>query len=213
MIYRKNHVTRLSRYKMVVKRMRALGMNKVFSENLADALGLTASQVRKDFSIFGITGRKKAGYQIDELLNDFNRLLGKDEIRDAVIVGYGNLGRAMAQYPGFETERIRIAAAFDVDEEKQHPEAPVPVYGLDKLADYIRDHDIKLAIVAVPNNAAQEVLNQLIEAGVTGVLNFASVTLRVPEHVIVHDIDLNVAMETLTFYVFSSYRHNDGAVK
>ncbi|MDZ7722608.1 MAG: redox-sensing transcriptional repressor Rex [candidate division KSB1 bacterium] len=160
MIYRKNHVTRLSKYKMVVKRMRALGMNKVFSENLADALGFTASQVRKDFSIFGITGRKKGGYQIEELLEDFDRLLGKEETRDAVIVGYGNLGRAMARYPGFEKERIRIRAAFDVDKDKLNPDAQVPVYAMDKLSDFIRKHDIKLAILAVPNTAVQDVLNQ-----------------------------------------------------
>ena len=212
MIYRKNHVTRLSRYKMVVKRMRALGMNKVFSENLADALGLTASQVRKDFSIFGITGHKKAGYQIEELLEDFDRLLGKEETREAIIVGYGNLGRAMARYPGFEKERIRIRAAFDVDKEKLNPDATVPVYAIGELLNFIREHDIRLAILAVPNTAAQDVLNRLIEAGITGALNFASLTLRLPEHVIVHDIDLNVAMETLTFYVYSGYRHNNGAV-
>lgn len=205
MIHRKNHITRLSRYKMVVKRMQALGMNKVFSENLADALDVTASQVRKDLSIFGISGKKKGGYQIDELIRDFNRLLGKDVTRDAVIVGYGNLGKAMARYSGFDKDRIRIRAVFEKDADKLDPAAEVPILSVDQMTAFIKEHQIKLAIMAVPNDVAQEVLDNLVEAGVTGMLNFASIPLRVPEHVVVHDIDLNVAMETLTFYVFSGH--------
>lgn len=203
MIHRNNHITRLSKYKMVVKRMRALGMNRVFSENLADALDITASQVRKDFSVFGITGKKKGGYQIDELLDSFNRLLGKDVMRDAVIVGYGNLGKAMAHYSGFEKEQIQIRAIFERDLEKQNPESEVPIFPIEAMIPFIKEHQIRLAILAVPNDAAQEVLDLLVQAGVQGVLNFTSIPLRVPAHVVVHDIDLNIAMETLTFYVFS----------
>ena len=205
MIHRKNHITRLSHYKMVVKRMQTLGMNKVFSENLADALDVTASQVRKDLSIFGISGRKKGGYQIDELIQDFNRLLGKDVTRDAVIVGYGNLGKAMAHYSGFDKDRIRIRAVFEKDTAKQDTAAEIPILPVEDMIAFIKAQQIKLAIITVPNESAQEVLNQLVEAGVTGVLNFASIPLRVPEKVVVHDIDLNVAMETLTFYVFSGH--------
>ncbi|MFW5959803.1 MAG: redox-sensing transcriptional repressor Rex [Chitinivibrionales bacterium] len=206
MIYRRNHVTRISMYKSVVKRMRALGMNKVFSENIADALGLTAAQVRKDFSTFGITGRKRAGYSIEELLSDLNTLLGKDSVRDAVVAGYGSLGRAVSGYMGFEREMIRIRAVFERDEKRLVREADIPVLPVDEMEKYISENGIRLGIIAVPDEAAQGVLDRFVSSGIKGVMNFASGPLRVPENIVVHDIDLNLAMETLTFYVFSGCR-------
>ncbi len=206
MIYRRNHVTRISMYKSVIKRMRALGMNKVFSENIADALGLTAAQVRKDFSTFGITGRKRAGYRIDELLSDLNTLLGKDSVRDAVIAGYGSLGRAVSGYKDFEREMIKIRAVFEKDEKKLRPDTDIPVLPVDEMEKYISENGIRLGMIAVPDEEAQGILDRFVSSGIKGVMNFASGPLRVPENIVVHDIDLNLAMETLTFYVFSGCR-------
>ena len=118
MIANKNYIIRLSNYRNALKSFKKLGFIRVFSDNLADAVGVTSSQVRKDFSFFGITGNKKGGYQVEELTKKIDSLLGKDRIQPVVLIGAGKIGEALINYKAFEPEGIRIVAAFDVDEKK-----------------------------------------------------------------------------------------------
>ena len=117
----RNCILRLSRYKKALSRLQAMGFKKVFSDNLADAIGVTPSQVRKDFSLFDITGNKKGGYDIEDLIEKLNRILGKEEEEKVILVGCGNIGQALLKYKGFRKEGINITAAFDADAAKVDP--------------------------------------------------------------------------------------------
>ncbi|MDD5408814.1 MAG: winged-helix domain-containing protein, partial [Candidatus Omnitrophica bacterium] len=110
MITNKSCIIRLSRYKNSLHRLRALGFVKVFSDNLADAIGVLPSQVRKDFSLFGISGNKRGGYQVDSLIEKLNTILGKEQTQEVIVAGLGNIGNALMKYKGFEKEGIRISA-------------------------------------------------------------------------------------------------------
>ncbi len=200
----KNSVTRLSRYKSALKRLKSVGVVKVFSDNLADAAGVNPAQVRKDFSVFGISGNKKGGYQIDELLAEIETLLCKDKVQPVILVGNGNIGNALLNYTGFEKENIKIVAAFDADDNKLNSEATVPIYSVDEMESFIRENQIKLAILAVPALAAQETLDLLVSAGIKGVMNFSPISLRAPDDIYINHVDLEMELETVIFYVFSN---------
>ena len=144
MITNKNSIIRLSRYKNSLYRLKSFGFIKVFSENLADATGVTSSQVRKDFSLFGITGNKKGGYIIDELIKSLNEILGKNVTTNVIVAGAGNIGSALIKYKGFEKENIKILAAFDTDSTKvsKGRDIDVPVLPLEQMSKFIKDNDI-----------------------------------------------------------------------
>jgi redox-sensing transcriptional repressor len=159
MTVNKQAIIRLSKYKSALNKLRALGFKKVYSDNLADSAGVTSAQVRKDFSMFEITGNKRGGYNVDDLLNKLNFVLGKDKIYDIIIVGVGNIGAALLKYKGFEKEGLRIVAGFDIDSLKINRELPVPILPIEEMSDFVKKNKIKIAIIATPELAAQEVLD------------------------------------------------------
>ncbi|MDD5131896.1 MAG: redox-sensing transcriptional repressor Rex [bacterium] len=201
MITTKNCVTRLSRYKNALNRFKSLGFVKVFSDNLADAVGVTSSQVRKDFSIFGISGNKKGGYKVDELVEKINSILGKDEIQKVVLVGAGHMGKALLKYKGFEKEGMKIVACFDIDPTKLNREAIIPILPAKEMKDFVQVQQIKVGIIAVPEASAQSALDQMLEAGIKGVLNFAPITLRGAEDTVVNNINIELELENVIYYV------------
>ena len=194
-------VIRLSNYRNVLKRLKKIGLARVFSDNLADAVAVSPSQVRKDFSLFGIKGNKKAGYQLDELLRRLNEILGKDELQKIIIVGAGNIGTALMHYHGFAEENIKIVAAFDNDLEKCGNRNLIPVHPLIELPNVVKKHKVEIGIIAVPENAAQAALDVMIEAGIIGVLNFAPICLRASPHIIVNNVNVRSELENLIYYV------------
>jgi redox-sensing transcriptional repressor len=196
----KNSIIRLSRYKNALKRMQKLGIAKVFSDNLADAVGVNSSQVRKDFSLFNISGNKRGGYRIEELIDHLNHILGKNIVHHAVIAGAGNIGSALAKYDGFEKEGIRIAALFDIQESKLNLDGPIPVLSFEKMIDFIQSNDIRIGIIAVPEAAAQQVLDLMVLAGVKGVLNFAQIRLRAPKECVVNNVNLVLELENVIYF-------------
>lgn len=201
MITNKNCIIRLSRYKNALSRLKALGFVKVFSENLADAAGGTSSQVRKDFSLFGITGNKKGGYIIDELMEKLNSILGKNELKKVVVAGAGNIGKALLHYGGFEKEGIKIIAAFDSDPAKADKNSAVPVLPLDQMKDFIKTNKIKIGIIAVPDIAAASVLDIMTASGIKGVLNFAPIRLRGNEETVINNVNLVAELENVVYFV------------
>jgi redox-sensing transcriptional repressor len=174
---------------------------RVFSDNLADAAGVTAAQVRKDFSIFGVTGSRRGGYKVEELVEKFNRILGKDELQKFVVVGVGNLGRALLQYHGFEKHGIKIVAGFDIDTGKQSKDSDVPVLPIEELTGFIEREGIKMAVIATPDYAAQQALDLMIPAGIKGVLNFTPICLRGPKGVVINNISLVSELENIIYFV------------
>jgi redox-sensing transcriptional repressor len=201
MIANKKYVQRLSQYKNAVYRFKSLGFLKIFSDYLAEAVGVTSAQVRKDFSLFGICGNKRGGYQIDALIEKLNDILGKNELQKVIIVGAGSLGTALTKYKNFEKEGIKIEAAFDIDPSKLNARLPVPVLPIEKMDQFVRENRIKIAILCIPDVAAQQILENLSHAGVKGVLNFAPIQLKAPDACIINNVNLEVELENVIYFV------------
>ncbi len=201
MITNKKSILRLSKYKKALTRLHSMGFKKVFSDNLADAIGVTSSQVRKDFSIFDLSGHKKGGYLIEDLIHKINKILGKEEVEKVIIVGCGNIGTALMRYNGFEKEFIKVVAAFDNNSAKTNCDSQVPILPIEEMHDFIVKEKIRTAILAVPDQAAQHVVDILVNAGIKGVLNFSPLYLRVPEDFIISNVNLEVELEGVIYFV------------
>lgn len=201
MITNKNCVIRISRYRNALYRLKALGFVKVFSDNLADAVGVLPSQVRKDFSIFGFSGNKRGGYQVEELIAKMNSILGKEQVQKVVVAGAGNIGMALMKYAGFEKEGMRIVACFDNNPSKINREALVPILPIEELKNFIQDNHIKIGIIAVPDIAAPQALDLMSEAGIKGILNFAPIRLRGTEDCVINNVNIELELENLIYYV------------
>ncbi|MDD2237241.1 MAG: redox-sensing transcriptional repressor Rex [Kiritimatiellae bacterium] len=191
-------VKRLSQYKSVLIKLKTLGFVKVFSDNLGDAIGISSSQVRRDFSAFGLTGNKRGGYRIDELIEQLAHILGKDEVQKIVIVGCGKIGRALMNHTGFTREGIQVMAGFDINMERVTQEGQVPIYHISDMGDYVQREGISVAIMTVPENVASQVMETLVNVGIRGILNFAPVTLKsVSDRCEVHNINIALEIEKL----------------
>lgn len=204
MVGNKHSIIRLLKYKSSLLRFRILGFKRVFSDNLADAADVTAAQVRKDFSLFGIPGNRRGGYQIDELLSRLNSLLGKDVVQKVIIVGAGHIGSALMRYKGFDKEGIQITAGFDIDPEKIQKEGVIPIYPFEELKEYVKNNNIKIGIISVTEMFAQHVLDNMVEAGIKGVLNFAPIKLKAPDDVFISNVDLLGELEKVIYFVKSA---------
>lgn len=194
-------IIRLSRYRNALLKLKSLGFVRIFSENLADATSVSAAQVRKDFSIFGIRGNRRGGYQVDLLVRQLNEILGKDKIHSFILVGAGNLGRALLRYEGFEKNGIKIAAGFDTDPAKVNLDAETPVLPLEELEEFIKNNTIEFGIITVPDYAAQQVSQLMIRAGIKGILNFAPMRLKVPEGCVISNMNLETELENIIYFV------------
>ena len=197
----KKVVARLSSYRSALIRFQELGFVKVFSDTLAEAVGATSAQVRKDFSLFGISGNKKGGYQTDNLIEKLQALLGKDRLQSVIIAGIGNIGTALLKYKAFESEGIKIIAGFDIDPSKQNKKAKAPVMPLEEMAAFVHERDIRIGIIAVPDVAAQSVCDAMVAAGIRGILNFAPLVLRANPDVVVNNVNLQNELENLIYFV------------
>lgn len=204
-------IIRISRYKNALNRLKGLGFVKVFSGNLADAAAVSSSQVRKDFSLFGITGNRRGGYNVDDLIERLREILGKNELQKVIIVGAGNIGRALLRYKGFETGGIKVMAAFDIDPGKYSRDSDIPVLPLEELRNFVRDNDIKIGILAVAEVAAHHVSEIMISAGIKGILNFAPIQLRAADDVVISNINLEVELENLIYFI-NAQAKTDGMI-
>ncbi len=177
-------------------------METVSSSALAGAAGVKPSQLRKDLTYFGQFGTRGLGYSVEELRDAIRDVLGREHLQPVVMVGAGNLGVALLGYRGFEKEGFEVVAAFDAEPEVVIARGvSVPVHGHDEVVSFISDHGVKLAVLCVPGGVAQEVANELVEAGVQGILNFSPTLLEVPEPVMVNNVDLALELENLSYFV------------
>lgn len=174
----------------------------ISSTNLGRRLGLTAAQVRKDFAYFGQFGYPGIGYRCEEMVVEIKKILGTDRIWNVALVGCGNLGQALLGYRGFQKQGFQVVAAFDVNSEIVGSEFNgLVVQHLNEMVETAKIKGIRLAILAVPSEAAHQVVDQLVEAGITGILNFAPVTLSLPKTISVVGVDLAMELEQLAFAV------------
>ncbi len=205
-----NIVLRLARYLRVLHKLKSLGFVKVFSNNLGDAIGVTPAVVRKDFSIIKISGNKRGGYSIDTLIAELERILGKSSRQQVIVAGCGRIGTALMNYTEFRKEGIEISSGFDIDPAKIDPDASPPILHVDQMQDFIVEHGIRVAILAVPDQAAASVFERMVESGVRGFLNFTTVELKCagkcPDETceaecIVHNVNISLEIENLFYLV------------
>lgn len=192
-------VKRFPSYLRILKQHKAAGVTYISATTLADELGLKPIQVRKDISCTGIEGKPKVGFDINELITSLVHVLGWDNNTDALIVGAGNLGKAIAQYGGFENYGLRIVAIFDNDPEKIGEKCgPLTILPVDILNDYIKQNGISIAVITVPASAAQGVANFLVKCGIRGIWNFAPKDLKLPNDVVMQRTDLATSFAVLS---------------
>ena len=197
-------VSRLSLYLRELQHLIREGHETISSGQLGKRLGFSDAQVRKDLAYFGHFGYPGIGYRCNELIVAVRKILGTDRVWPVVIVGIGNLGRALLGYKGFSQQGFNIVAALDTDASKVGTQVEgVPVHHATKLAEIVREHRIKLGMSAVPAPAAQAVADQLVAAGIEGIVNFAPLTISLPETVSHIGVDLAIELEQLCFSVVS----------
>lgn len=197
----KDFISRLLKYKNVLSNFKKIGLVKVFSDNLGDATGLASSQVRKDFSALKITGNKRGGYSVDHLIDKLDQILTGDKKQRVIVVGCGNIGRALIEYNGFHGENLKIIAGFDINKNKWDSEAKVPIYPLDRMEDFVKKNQVKVGIIAVPESEATAVYEKMVSSGVRGVLNFARVFIREMEGTVVDTVNIELKIENLFYFV------------
>jgi len=194
---------RLSLYLRYLNELYGKGVRTVSSKVLAEQLGVHAALIRRDLSNFGELGVRGVGYVVEDLRRELRSILGLDRRLGVAIIGAGNLGLALADYPGFRREGFRIVALFDNLRTKvgSVSRGGVAIHDIRDLEEIARREAITIAVIAVPEASAREVVQTVVEAGITAVLNFSPGALRVPPHVKLKSVDLTVSLESLSFYL------------
>ena len=213
----KELILRLTKYKRLLHKLKALGLERVFSNNLGDAIGVAPALVRKDFSNLSLPGNKRGGYNIDDLIRRLDKVLGRDMPQKIIIAGCGKIGTALMKFEEFEREGITIVAGFDVMADHIENATDIPVHHIDKMADFIREQDIQVGIIAVPDTAASAVFEIMIKAGIKGILNFAAVELKCTNadsqdcasQCTIHNVNIGLEIEHI-FYQVNLKQANQG---
>jgi len=195
-------VVRLPVYQRALLALSASGVQTVSSAELAEAAGVNAAKVRKDLSHLGTYGTPGTGYDVNFLLSQVHRELGLDREWQVVIVGVGNLGRALARSQRFSTQNFRAAALFDIDPEIIGEEiVGLPIRPLEELASVVAGISRCIGVIACPAAAAQDVCDRLVSAGAEAILNFAPAIMVVPHPVQLRQVDFSVELQVRAFYV------------
>ena len=194
---------RLSVYLRCLMYLETIGQTTVSSHELAERFHLNSAQIRKDLACFGEFGTRGVGYNVEKLKETLVRTLGLDRVRNVLIVGAGNLGMALADYRGFNSNGFNIVGMLDIDPDKvgRTSRSGVSVLPFDRLNEIVRSNAVEIGIVAVNAENAQSVHDALVAAGVVAVLNFAPVQIRLRRGVKVRSVDLRINLESLAYYL------------
>ncbi|NJN16672.1 MAG: redox-sensing transcriptional repressor Rex [Oscillochloris sp.] len=195
-------IRRLPLYARSLRYLIDEGVLSVSSQELGERINVTAAQIRKDLSYFGEFGKQGIGYDVEKLLAHIERILGLTHSWPVVLIGVGHLGQAIARYEGFHSKGLQIVGLFDTDPAKiGQTVAEVLIRDYAEIQGVIREHQVRLAIIAVPASFAQSVADTLIDAGVRAILNYAPIVLQAPEDVWVRNIDPVAVMHSMTYYL------------
>lgn len=178
------------------------GKDRVSSNELAEAIHVDSATIRRDFSYFGALGKRGYGYDVDDLIEFFKNILHQDRLTNVALIGVGNLGHALLNFNFHQDSNIRISAAFDTNPKNINTiQGGVPIYPMNQIVAQLKEQQISVVILTVPSNVAQEVANQVAQAGVNGILNFTSIRLNVPAGIRVHNVDLTNELQTLIYFI------------
>jgi redox-sensing transcriptional repressor len=206
-----NVIRRLPRYLRKLDELADNGVERISSGELGSQMGLTASQIRQDFSCFGEFGQQGYGYQVESLRREIASILGMNRGLTTILVGIGNLGHALAVNFNFAASGYRLLAAFDVNPAFIGTEiAGIPVYSVDDLCNFIGSHDIDVAVIAVSRNAARSVAAQVAACGIRAICNFTNVDLGLRDtDVLVEDVHFSDSFLTLSYYLAERARNEE----
>jgi redox-sensing transcriptional repressor len=193
-------VRRLSLYLRFLEEFETAGLTTVSSGELAARGGTTSAQVRKDLSFFGSFGKRGLGYQVAELTQRMRRILGLERDWRVIIVGVGKIGAALAQYEGFRQRGFRVVGLYDADPDKIGREIHnLPVHAISALGEDNRISPVDIAVLAVPAVAAQRVVDEVVAAGILGIMSFAPIQLHVPPEVTINTVNMAMELERLSY--------------
>ncbi len=196
-------ISRLSRYRTALLQFKSYGLSWIYSDQIAASLGITAAQVRKDFSHFGVTGKRKIGYHIDIILENLSKILGKNESQKAVIAGFGPMGRAFYSDYLVKDKGIEIIAAFDDSNTSPIVSgngSELKILPMAEMTSVITSQSIQFGIIAIPDKTAQHILDMMVLAGIRGILSLSSVELKAPSICFVNSINLLREFEKVLFF-------------
>jgi len=195
-------VERLPQYLRALSHLQEIGLEVISSQQLGEFLQATPAQIRKDLSYFGRFGKQGRGYSIPNLLQQLRHILGLDQTWNVAVVGVGRLGRSIISYPGFEPEGFRVVCAFDSNSQIiGQPAGGLLVHDFANFREVANAEEVKIAIVAVPAGVAQDVIDQLVEADVKAILNYAPKSAIVPNGVRIQNVDPVVSLQSMTYYL------------
>ncbi len=195
-------VSRLPIYLRALRHMQAQKQQTTSSQELGEQVGISAAQIRKDLSQFGEFGKQGTGYNIAFLIGKLREILQVEKVWDVALVGMGDMGHALARYPGFTDRGFRVTMAFDNDPAKIGTQVgEFEVQDMNEIVEAVRKANVRVAMVCVPAAAAQEVTNQLVEGGVKAILNYAPISLSVPEGVRVQYLDPSIGLQRMAYYL------------
>ena len=195
-------IDRLPVYARALTTLETEGRGVISSQELGEMLGVTPAQIRKDLSYFGRFGKQGRGYNISRLAEELRQILGLNRQWSMVLIGVGNLGRAILSYDGFLPQGFRIIDAFDADPNViGRKVGDISVRPIADLPAYLHDHAINIGIVAVPASAAREVVDTLVSGGVRAILNYAPIALQVLAGVQIREIDPVLSLQSMTYYL------------
>ncbi|EOH98920.1 redox-sensing transcriptional repressor rex 1 [Enterococcus moraviensis ATCC BAA-383] len=193
---------RLPLYYRYLRILHDAGKNKVSSTELSEAVQVDSATIRRDFSYFGELGKRGYGYDVENLMNFFAKTLNDDELTNVALIGVGNLGSALLKYKFHQSNSIRVSCAFDVNDDIVGRIVDgIPVYPMTDMMEQIRVQQIEVAILTLPARKAQEVVSQLADAGVKGILNFTAARLVAPADVLIQNVDLTNELQTLIYFL------------
>lgn len=194
-------VGRLSDYRRQLEPLRDAGQERIFSHDLADMVGVTAAQVRRDLMTVGFSGSPARGYDVAALIEMVDRTLGSNGVETMVLVGLGHLGRALLTHCSNRRSDVEIRHAFDIDPAVlAEPTEQCEVHHVEELEAVLSREPALVGMIAVPREAAQETADRLVRAGVTGLINFAPVRIKVPEGIYVEHMDITTSAEKALFF-------------
>ena len=200
-IISKSVIKRLPIYLRILDQLIRRDVDIISSKELSNESGFTAEQIRKDLAYFGAFGTRGAGYNTSFLREKILKIIGLDRKTSIIIIGAGNLGTALTRYNYTKNPYVNIIALFDSDPNLVGKKVfDVEVFPITRAREVISENDIKVSMITVPAEAAQEVVNLIVDAGIKAILNFAPVKLNVPEDVVVHNADLTIELQSLIYY-------------
>lgn len=195
-------IKRLPRYVRYLEELLDNGVERISSSDLSKRMNVTASQIRQDLNNFGGFGQQGYGYNVKFLHDEITKILGIDKVHSIVIVGAGNLGRALANYANFEKRGFVVKGMFDANPELIDVECRgAKVMPMSEMADFIRDNNIEILALTIPKTSATEVVTAAVEAGIKGIWNFAHIDLVVPNNVVVENVHLSESLMTLSYNI------------